>query len=958
MRCPTTENLLAFGRGLLRGDEASALQVHLDECPSCRVLVAEAVVSVDEGVSQPPVALSSSFLGRGDVLGRYVVMERIGAGGMGVVYAARDPELHRKVALKILRFDTVQPARLAESQARLLREAQATARVVHPNVVAIHDFGRVDERVFLAMEFVEGTTLGARMRAGRMPWREVVGLFHQAGQGLAAAHAAGLVHRDFKPDNVLIDTTGRVRITDFGLVRILDGAEESPAPAVTAQSAPSTPSANGESPDSLTQTGTLLGTPGYMAPEQSRGESPDARSDQFSFCVALYEALYGERPFPRAAPASLALTQGGRSSRALQRGARVPDRIHRAVLKGLSPEPGDRHASMEVLLRALGQEPLLSPHQLLHVTGIAAALLAMGVVAFFATRPTLCEDDPAALLGVWDEKTRATVQDALLKTRLPYAADTWRVVGSTLDSYSRDWMSASRHACEATRIHGRQTEGMYERQLLCLDQRRRDVAALVGVLSSAAVPVVQNAVRAVSGLEDLNRCSDVQALTSSRPLPKDPGVREKLESLQKDIATVRARLQAGQPKSALELASTLPARMEGWDFPPVRVEMLRVLAKSQAESNDPEAVQTLHKLIQTAQAAGMDWDVADGWVSLLRVASFFDKGADPEGQYGSHATAAVQRLGGDAPMEVTLATNLSSLLQAKGKLPEAVTEGLHALELARKTYPPKDARLATPLLNAGRVLGLAGRFEEAAAFLREAHERYVAHYGPDHPDVGAVLSLLAVQETYLNRYEDAVAHQERVLAIYAGVHGAESLNVASAMHNMGNMLSHVPGRNDAAAEYFRRAVAIREKLLGPEDARVASSLSGLGQVLRESGRPGEALAVHERALAIREKAKGPDSQEAAYDRGLVGEALMALHQPRKARPIVERALAVYEKKSFGADELILADIRFLLARTLVGEPHEKARARKLALSSLEIYRRFPKAREKEIPQVETWLAAR
>ncbi|AGC48586.1 serine/threonine protein kinase [Myxococcus stipitatus DSM 14675] len=953
MRCPTTENLLAFGRGLLRGDEATALQGHLDECPSCRVLVAEAVASVDEGVSQPPAALSSSFLGRGDVLGRYVVMERIGAGGMGVVYAARDPELHRKVALKILRFDTVQPARLAESQARLLREAQATARVVHPNVVAIHDFGRVDERVFLAMEFVEGTTLGARLRAGRMPWREVLGLFLQAGQGLAAAHAAGLVHRDFKPDNVLIDTTGRVRITDFGLVRILDGAEESPPSAVAAA-----PVVEGESNDSLTQTGTLLGTPGYMAPEQSRGETPDARSDQFSFCVALYEALYGARPFPRAASAELALEQGARAARTLQREARVPDRIHLAVLKGLSPEPEDRHASMEVLLRALGQEPLLSPHQLLHVAGIAAALLAVGVVAFFATRPTLCEDDPRALAGVWDEKTRTSVRDALLKTGLPYAADTWRGVSGSLDVYARDWMAASRHACEVTRIHGRQTEGMYERQLLCLEQRRREVSALVGVLSTVAAPVAQNAVRAVSGLEDLGRCSDVQALTSSRPLPKDPGVREKLESLQKDIATVRARLHAGQPKSALELASTLPARMEGMDFPPVHVEMLRVLAQSQAESHEKEAVQTLHKLIQTAQAAGMDWHVADGWVSLLRVASFLDKGADPEDQYGSHATAAVQRLGGDAPMEVTLATNLSSLLQSKGKNPEALAEGLHALELARKTYPPKDARLSTPLLNAGRMLGIAGRFDEAVALLREAHERYVANYGPDHPDVGVVLSLLAVQETYLNRYEDAVAHQTRVLAIYAAVHGAESLNVASALHNMGNMLSHVAGRNEDAAEHFRRAVALREKLLGPEDARVASSLSGLGQVLRALGRPTEALAAHERALAIREKAKGPDSLEAAYDRGLVGESLMSLKQPRKARPFVERALAVYEKKSFGTDELILADIRFLLARTLEGEPHEKARARKLALSSLEIYRRFPKAREKEIPEVETWLAAR
>ncbi|NTX60717.1 serine/threonine protein kinase [Myxococcus sp. CA051A] len=952
MQCPTTENLLALSRGLLRGEEATVVQEHLDGCPACRVLVAEAVASVDDGASQPTASPTPPWepLSPGTSLGRYVVMARIGAGGMGVVYSARDPELDRRVALKILRFDTIQPARLAEAQGRLLREAQATARVVHPNVVAIHDFGRVDERVFLAMEFVEGTTLGARMRAGRMPWREVLGLFLQAGQGLAAAHAAGLVHRDFKPDNVLIDKAGWVRITDFGLVRILDEGDEpsKSGPLLAVQSVPDV---------SLTQTGALLGTPGYMSPEQARGERPDARSDQFSFCVALLEALYGVRPSAQACHGDVTPAERTREVRARQREAGVPDWVHLAVLKGLSPTPGDRHASMDVLLRALRQEPRSRRQKLLMGAAAAVLLLAVGAGVFVSTRPALCADDPGAFNGVWDAKARESVRTALFKGNLPYAADTWRVVEQTLDVYARDWMTVSRHACEDTHVHGRQTEAMFERQLLCLDQRRKDASALVDVLTSADTEVLQNAARAVGSLEDIARCSDVRTLTASRPPPKDPESRRKLEALQKDFATVRARLHAGQPKPALELASTLPARAEGLDYPPLQVEMLGVLAQAQAEARDKKAVQTLHKHIQTAQAAGLDWHVADGWVSLLRVASRQAK-PDPEDQYASHAAAAVQRLGGDVFLEVTLATNLASFLQAKGKLPEAVAQGLRALELARKRYPPTDPRLATPVLTAGTMLSYAGRFSESAALLREALERYTAHFGPNHPDVAVVLQVLAVQETYLNQYQEALGHQRRALDIYTGSHGAESPVVASALHNIANMLRHVEGGNEAAIEHYRRAVAIREKVLGPESPKLASSLSGLGQVLRDLGRADEALALHERALTIREKALGPDSKEAAYDRALVGETLLALKQPRKARPHVERALADYSKKAFGADELMVADMKFTLARVLGDEPREAARVRELVQSTLEVYRRFPKAREKETREVEAWLAAR
>ena len=232
----------------------------------------------------PPLAL----LPRGATLGRYVILERLGEGGMGVVYSTYDPELNRRVALKLVRRV---PGRGSTEQARLLREGQALARLSHPNVVAVYDVGVHDDRVFVAMELVEGETLRAWVARASRTWREILGVFVQAGRGLAAAHAAGIIHRDFKPDNVLVGADGRVRVADFGL------AHEEGAPLVATGVVGGEVSSEGASSMSLTARGSLVGTPRYMSPEQIGRESLDARTDQFAFCASLWEALHGSPPF-------------------------------------------------------------------------------------------------------------------------------------------------------------------------------------------------------------------------------------------------------------------------------------------------------------------------------------------------------------------------------------------------------------------------------------------------------------------------------------------------------------------------------------------------------------------------------------------------------------------------------------------------------------------------------------
>ena len=218
---------------------------------------------------------------------RFLILDKLGQGGMGTVYAAYDTLLDRKVAMKVVRPDRRTAVGGVPPRERLLREAQAMARLRHPNVVAVLEVGELGDDVYLTLELIEGQTLKAWLRATRRPWRAVVDAFVAAGRGLAAAHAAGLVHRDFKPDNVLIGKDGRIQVADFGVVSMSHGPREPTS---------SRDAAAGDSGD-FTFSGLRVGTPAYMAPEQHAGAVVDARADQFSFCVALWEGVFGERPF-------------------------------------------------------------------------------------------------------------------------------------------------------------------------------------------------------------------------------------------------------------------------------------------------------------------------------------------------------------------------------------------------------------------------------------------------------------------------------------------------------------------------------------------------------------------------------------------------------------------------------------------------------------------------------------
>ncbi|HEY8379316.1 MAG TPA: serine/threonine-protein kinase [Nannocystis sp.] len=294
----------------------------------------------------------------GAEVARYKITGRIGAGGMGVVYRAYDPQLDREIALKLL---LVGAEGGTEGRNRMLREAQAAAKIRHPNVVTVYDAGEVGGRVFIAMELIQGSTLKVWLRQPGRTWKDVLSAMLQAGQGLVAAHEVGLVHRDFKPDNVLVGSDGRVHVLDFGLARPALDMVQLPTPL----EAPLRPSPAREILlQTLTQTGMAVGTPAYMAPEQHLAQPSSARSDQFSFCVATYEALYGQRPFQGDSYSELSLAVVEGRIVPPPRRTPVPPAVWTALRRGLSPHPDDRYptladllADLEAAMRAASRKP-------------------------------------------------------------------------------------------------------------------------------------------------------------------------------------------------------------------------------------------------------------------------------------------------------------------------------------------------------------------------------------------------------------------------------------------------------------------------------------------------------------------------------------------------------------------------------------------------------------------------
>lgn len=856
--------------------ERAVLTAHLDACEACRGLVADAFPT--EAATGPRV------LGPGTTLGRYVVLEAVGAGAMGVVYAAYDPELGRKVALKVLRPDPLADSPSRGARRRLLREAQALARLSHPHVITIHDVGTLDGEIFLTMEFIEGGTLGGWLAAEPRSWRSATELLRQAGEGLAAAHEKGLIHRDFKPENVLVEAGRRARVTDFGLAR---GAGERPAGALDGAAEIDRAGAIDEAaPIQLTATGTLAGTPAYMAPEQLDGAGADARSDQFSYCVTLYEALHGERPFEGDDVASLRRSIARGQVRAAPSRRRIPVWLQRIVIRGLHEDPAQRFPSMRALLDALGDGPAVWPRRIALAAALVTALAAVAAIGL--RHPTeLCTGADSAWGGAWDASRALAVRSAFERSRRPSEAHAFAEVTRALDDESARWHAMHRDTCEATRVRGEQSEQLLDLRMRCLDDRRGEVATLARLLENADGVIVDHAVSAAISLPALDACTNLRALSAQVPLPAAPEARALIDALGARLAQATALKSAGKFSEALEVVGPAVVEARPIGYAPLTAKLLLLEGRVSSDAGDfARAERALHEAAAVAEDAHDDGIAADAWIAQVWVIGF-QHGRVEEGRtWARYAEAAIRRAGGDDLREAVRLRNLSILAwRREGRLDEAIELATRARVLNDRANGPRHDLDVTNCDEdlAGIYFDMA-RPADALALHRQVTAVRQRFFGADHPSLAIAYVNEGEDLATLGRADEAIPLLERALGIMAslrarGGDGYYHHRLAAALR--------VKGDARAALEQDRAALAACA-LAGESGGHWESwALTGIGLDLLALDRAAEAVDPLERAVI--ERATGAVPFELAESRFALARALWETGARARARPLAESA---------------------------------------------------------------------
>lgn len=598
---------------------------------------------------------------RGSALGRYIVLNKLGGGGMGIVYAAYDPELDRKVALKLLHAEATEEPKAQQARTRLLREAQAMARLSHANAITVHDVGTLGKEVFIAMEFIDGRTLAKWLKEKDRGTREILEVFVQAGRGLAAAHAAGLVHRDFKPDNVLIGNDGRVKVLDFGLARPAEDllGDAPTVPRHLDEKDLSTPRLL-DTP--LTKSGAFLGTPSYMAPEQFLGKTTDARTDQFSFCVALYEALYGERPFEGNSIEVLAQQVTSGKVKNLQPSRRLPGHVRPMLRRGLRPKPDERFPSMEPLLQALSKDPRVFRRRALAAgTAVLAVAIFAAIYRQAAYRHSqLCKGAEEQLSGIWNKDRGRAVEAAFLGTGASFAADAFRETKKSLDKYAQTWVHAQTDACEATRLRGEQSEELLDLRMACLSQRREEFRVLVDLFATADRKLVQNSAQAAQALTSLDGCSNAEALKSPVRPPSDLATRAKVEELEKAVASGVSLLHAGK-LDGLPAATAIVDQAKAIHYRPIEGKGLYLVGSLYLAKGDyKRAEQSVREAILASEAGRIDDTRAQALTTMVWLAKSQDNYQQAH-QWADLAFAVIERLGDSGKRLAKLYNNLGYL---------------------------------------------------------------------------------------------------------------------------------------------------------------------------------------------------------------------------------------------------------------------------------------------------------
>ena len=871
-------------------------------------------------------------------IGRFAVLRRLGAGAMGVVYSAYDEDLDRRVAIKVLSTKRESP----KGDARMLREAQALARLSHPNVVQVYEVGPYKHGVFVAMEFVSGETLRRWPSQEPPPSRaEVIDAYRQAAAGLAAAHDAGLIHRDFKPDNVIVGEDGRVRVLDFGIASVSGQSD--------AKMESTNPSGRQlvDSGGRLTRTGQFLGTPAYMSPEQLRGQPIDARSDQFSFCVALYEALYRRRPFGSGTVVDLVsnVLEGKFVQPPAE--ADVPAWLRAILLRGLAIDPDDRWPDMGALSAALAQDPEARRARTRQwALGVGAVAVIGGAIAWSAgVGSERCGGAPEKLAAVWGESRKATIGEAMAATEVTFADEAWAKAAASVDDFTAHWQRSFVSACEAN-ARGEQSAHALDLRMACLEGRRRELDALLREFESPDGGVVAMAPTAVLALAPVAACDDLDALVSRKlpePTPDEQGT---VDLLRDDYVLAEAQLRAGRYDAARATLDRLLPRLKEIEYRPFRADAITLSAAVYTRSGDfRRSTEAAREAYYLALAAGYDERAVSLAIRMMIELGSHQGLFDEAEPWVRVAESLVHRLGDPDDVRSNYLNALGSVRERAGRLDEAEAAMLEGLALREGAGDP--ASLASSYNSLAFVYQGREEYEKAEAYLRKAGDSWAEAFGPSHPQVSDAHNNLGTIYLRMKRLDDAEKSFLHALSIRKAALGDSNPRVAHLANNLGTVALDRK-KFDEARNWFTQSLEVLERALGEQDPALALVLINLGDVERRQGNPGASLPFYRRALEINQAAKGADHPDLSWELTSLGQAYLELDQFDDARVTLARAIEMRERGGFPPNRV--AQSRYPYAKALFALGDE-ALAREHGQRAATEYATEPENRAK----VETWL---
>ncbi len=839
--CLERARAAALVLGQLPPLEAVSIRRHLEQCKTC-----EALVSAIEGQLAGETASDSlDLLPLTQRVDRYVVLSELGRGGMGQVFSAYDPKLNRRVALKVLLRGL--------DDAQLLREAQALAQLSHPNVVQVFDAGVHAERVYVAMELLEGSSLRTWLRSGPRPWREILRRFLEAGEGLSAAHRAGLIHRDFKPANVVCSPTG-AKVLDFGIAQAISAGR----------------------PDAE-QRGKVMGTPAYMAPEQRRAEPSDVRTDVYGFCASAYEALASVR-WPAPPPA----------------GNQTPPWVLDLLRKGLEAEPAARWQSMRALLNALSKDPA---KRLKRAGAVLAAVVA--VLALSAGQYQWAESRKARCSGaverdsVWSEARRQAVIASALPTVRPLA----EAAASRLDQWAESWRARYQLSCEASQLRNELPEASFQLQASCLFRARGQTAEL---LKQARLDSPEEAARFVRSLDDLfelSTCDDLAALAvlaQGEPAAKAEVIKE----VRHRLDSVMASSVLGQTSRARTDGADLVAEAESTGVKSLQAEVFTVMG--QLAPNREARWQLQTRAYEAAVAAGSMATAARisielaglvpadnlplltlvertaegqcarvGWTTHRRalLAEKLGNAAYDRGDYALAEKKAAEIIelreaegALKSPSGITGLAHRASALYMLGRLSESVPLQERAVTLLTELYGPTAIRTLVERGNLGMHLVEAGQAERALEQLEPSMAQLEAQVGPQAPELSAHLDALASTYEAMGRFDDARPLRSRLVDMVVAEEGPHSASAAHARGNLGGVVFEL-GDDALARKLVEASLAdftLSDGTLHPDAVDSLVTLSLIESRQKARG----ACNTLDRVLPLQAVAKGTPAQHA------------------------------------------------------------------------------------------------